>query len=212
MENQIKEKAKELRGALSSLGKKLDAGEQSELLVWVIPGTLACAHRPLRHHPQFGGSGRDLPSDAAPAVLDWVRRIKGYGIRGIISLMHPKELRHYEQLNLGAENLIELYQKEGLYVRHIPWEDPAHRPAFERVSFADELARVRVEALRAFDELPKPVLLHCSAGIDRSSPVAAFIFALWGKGNNPTPNNPAPPAGGVEAARMDSEGMLPRRR
>jgi protein tyrosine/serine phosphatase len=23
--------------------------------------------------------------------------------------------------------------------------------------------------------LPKPVLLHCSAGIDRSSPVAAFL-------------------------------------
>jgi protein tyrosine/serine phosphatase len=27
----------------------------------------------------------------------------------------------------------------------------------------------------AFQRLPKPVLLHCSAGIDRSSPVAAFL-------------------------------------
>lgn len=200
MENQIKEKAKELRSALWSLGKRLDEGDQSELLVWVIPETLACAHRPLRHHPQFGGSRRDLPQAAAPAVLDWVRRIKSYGIGGIISLMHPKELRHYEQLNLGTANLIELYRKEGFYVKHLPWDDPAHRSsAFGRISFADELERVRVEALRAFDDLPKPVLLHCSAGIDRSSPVAAFIFVRRDKGNDPTSNNPAPPDSGVEA-------------
>ena len=42
----------------------------------------------------------------------------------------------------------------------------------KRLEAGDE----RHEALQAFDNLPKPVLLHCSAGIDRSSPVAAFIF------------------------------------
>jgi predicted protein tyrosine phosphatase len=35
--------------------------------------------------------------------------------------------------------------------------------------------RIKVEASDAFERIPKPVLLHCSSGIDRSPPVAAFI-------------------------------------
>ena len=31
------------------------------------------------------------------------------------------------------------------------------------------------KVLKAFDVLPKPVLLHCSAGMDRTAPVAAYI-------------------------------------
>jgi len=181
MEGRVHAKATELRTALAALGRRLRAGDESQLLVWVIPGVLACAHRALRHHPQFGGSGRDLPREATPAVLDWVRRINGYGIRGIISLMHPKELRHYAQLDLGAADLIDLYRKKGFVVAHIPWEDPAHRQSSEPLPFEDELRTVRAEALAAFDTLLKPVLLHCSAGIDRSSPVAAFIFAMRAK-------------------------------
>jgi hypothetical protein len=185
VKDKVEAKADELRRALRSLGKSLAAGNDSELLVWVIPNALACAHRPLRHHPQFGGSRRDLPPDAASAVFSWVRRIKDSGIRAIISLMHPKELRHYAKLDLGAQDLIDLYRKEGFEVRHIPWEDPAHRPASERASFSDELARVRVKALCAFDVLPKPVLLHCSAGIDRSSPVAAYVFGRRAREGGP---------------------------
>jgi protein-tyrosine phosphatase len=90
--------------------------------------------------------------------------------------MHPKELRHYAKLNLGASNLIELYEKAGFKVRHLPWEDPLHRLTADTRSFQGELMQIRADALAAFDALPKPVLLHCSAGQDRSSPVAAYIF------------------------------------
>ena len=83
-------KLTEIRWSLHDLGKKLEAGDDSELLVWVIPKALACAHRPLRHHPRFGGSGLDLPSESAVEVRDWVRRIKKYGIHSIICLMHPR--------------------------------------------------------------------------------------------------------------------------
>lgn len=180
VEAQIEAKTKELKAALARLGERLDEGDGSELLVWVIADTFACAHRPLRYNPTFGRErkGRYLPAEAGPAVLDWVRRIRESDIRSIICLMHQKELKHYAQLDLGAENLIQLYRKAGFGVRHIPWDDPAHRPGLDRATYADELARVRVEALGAFDELRKPVLLHCSAGIDRSSPVAAFIFHM----------------------------------
>jgi len=184
MKGAVDQKANELRDALATLGKRLCSGDDRELLVWVIPNTLACAHRPLRHHPQFGGSGRDLPPEATPEIQRWVDRVKTAGIRSIVSLMHPKELRHYARLDLGAEDLIAFYLKSGFKVRHIPWEDPAHRSPSGRFSFQEELARIRTEALCAFDELPKPVLLHCSAGIDRSSPVAAYIWYIWVKRAN----------------------------
>ena len=181
MENDVHSKADELREAMHSLGKRLDVGDDSELLVWVIHGALACAHRPLRHHLRFGGSGRDLPLEATSEVIRWVHRIRDLGISAIITLMHPKELHHYICLDLGAENLIDFYQKSGFKVGHIPWEDPAHRLPSGQFSFQEELARIREEALQVFDELPKPVLLHCSAGIDRSSPIAAYIWSKRGK-------------------------------
>jgi len=177
MEDTIARKARELRDALRDLGRALQAGHESELLVWVIPDALACAHRPLRHHPEFGGSGRDLPAAATAAVVRWAGLVRGLGIRAIICLMHQKELRHYARLDLDAEDLTDFYRRSGFEVRHIPWEDPAHQAASERLSFPDNLARTCEEALDAFDELPKPVLLHCSAGIDRSSPVAAYIWS-----------------------------------
>jgi len=176
MEPSLKDKTEEIRRGLRTLGKRICSGDDSELLLWVIPRQLACAHRPLRHHPKFGGSGRDLPKSATPLVLKWAERMREYGIRSIITFMHPKELCHYDTLDLGFPGLLEFYRQQGFKVCHIPWEDPAHLPASGAVSYYEELCRVRLEALRAFDDLPKPILLHCSAGIDRSAPVAAYIF------------------------------------
>jgi hypothetical protein len=177
MQPSLKKKTEEIRRELHNLGQRICSGDDSELLLWVIPIQLACAHRPLRHHPEFEGCGRDLPRRATPVVFRWAKRIREeYGIRSIISLMHPKELRHYDSLDLSASDLLQFYRQQRFEVCHIPWEDPAHRPAPGKVSYHEELPRVCLEALRAFDALPKPVLLHCSAGIDRSAPVAAFIF------------------------------------
>ncbi len=178
MQREIECKTKTIKAAMAALGARLDEGDESELLVWVIPRAFACAHRPLRHHRIFGRAkkGRYLPSKAAPAVLEWIRRVKELGIRSIICLMHPNELKHYAALDLGAPNLIESYQQIDIEVRHIPWDDPGHRQGLSPATYEEELARVRVEVLNSFDDLPKPVLLHCSAGIDRSSPVAAFVY------------------------------------
>jgi len=176
-EKVLRDKANQLRTDLRSLGGRLQAGDDSELVIWVIPDQLACAHRPLRHHPKFGGSGQALPPEAAPEVVRWVDRIVAARFRGLICLMHPKEVAHYTALELGASDIIELYRAKGLSVCHLPWDDPAHRPSHERASFEAELLRIRAESLECFDRLPNPVLLHCSAGIDRSSPVCAYIYS-----------------------------------
>jgi hypothetical protein len=190
VEHRIEDKTRELIGALRRVGQNLAAGNNQELLVWVIADELACAPRPLRFHPQFGKEvlernelyGRpDLPPEAAPEVFKWIERMKiGYDIHSIISLMHPSELRRYRQLDLGADDLIDLYRKSfGVdRVRQIPWNDPAQR-SLDNWTYQKELARVREEALSAFDQLRnyRPILLHCSAGVQRSAPVAAYIWA-----------------------------------
>ena len=46
-----------------------------------------------------------LGEEAASEVLRWVDRIVNEGIRSIICLMHPNEIRHYALLDLGAQQL-----------------------------------------------------------------------------------------------------------
>jgi len=168
-------RTQELRAALREVCRRLKNGDASTLLVWVIAQRLACGHRPLRCDPMHGGSRVDLPESAAPTVTRWIERIYAEGIRGVISLLHAKEVAHYRMLDLGATDLHAAYSAHGLTVVHIPWDDPAHR-AHDEHSFHVELARVASEALKAYEQLPKPVLLHCSAGIDRSSPIATHLF------------------------------------
>jgi hypothetical protein len=172
----IERKTTEIRDALRNLRRKLEGGDESELVHWVIRDNLACSQRPLRHHPLFGGSGKNIASEAAPLVRDWPILMQCVGIKSIISLMHARDLVYYEKLNLGAPNLIAFYQSSGFEVVHLPWEDPHHSKT-SNVQVRQKLLSIRDKALAAYDQLPKPVLIQCSAGIDRTAPVAAYIFA-----------------------------------
>ncbi len=175
MEKAIENKTQEIELVMSALGRRLKAGDESQILHWVISDRLACAYRPLRYHPLYGGSGKNLTLSATKLVIDWVTRVQNDGVKSIISLMHDRDLHYYEALNLGVVNLIEYYKQQGFQVSHIPWEDPHHKkshPSEKRKTFL----RVREEALKAYDVLIEPVMVQCSAGIDRSSPVAAYIY------------------------------------
>lgn len=180
MARSYKAKVKELQTKLSDLGARLCAGDDSQLLIWVIPDKLTCAHRPLRKRPEYGGPQVDLPAEAAPLVVQWVRRIKREGIQSVVAIMGDRELAHYNLAAIGAPGLLDLYEKEGLKVRRINWQDPAHPAVSVGLSYDDQPHQARATALEAFDAFPKPMLIHCSSGIQRSSPVAAFIFAHRG--------------------------------
>ena len=161
----------EIRGELSRLRKQIRSGDESELWIWVIPCRLACAQRPLRDHMQFGGR-TPLPVEARPAVESWVDRVVDAGFRTVISLLEEAQHeRHYIRggLSLHPDGLYGYYESRGLWVATVPCTD-CQRPS------EDQMRQV----LDAFRRLPKPVLLHCSAAIDRTAPVAAYICASEG--------------------------------
>lgn len=154
----------DIRNKLQQIRNQIAAGEDSVILVWVIPDKLACSQRPLRDHPKFGGR-MPIPPEARPLVINWVKHVKDRGIRSIICLLENRQLtRYYSGLSLPGGGLLGYYESQGFRVRHFPMTD-YQRP---KQSYTREV-------LEAFNEMPKPVLLHCSAAIDRSTPVAAFI-------------------------------------
>jgi hypothetical protein len=173
----VEAKQSEIVASMKALKKRLVAGDDSELLAWIIPKALACAQRPLRHHPLYGLSGVLIPQIATPLVQDWVEQIRMEGIVSVISFMHERDLGCYRQIDLGGLDFIEFLKQQGFTVCSLPWEDPAHNST-PHVIKRKKLEQIRQEALDAYDRLPKPILLQCSAGIDRSAPVAAY---LWSK-------------------------------
>lgn len=175
MTDRLEAKRAEIVAAMKSRKARLESGDDSELLVWVIPGKLVTAQRPLRHHPLYAGSGAIIPKQATPLMFAWVAVVREAGVAGIISFMHDRDRRCYSELDLGASDINEFFETQGFTVARIPWEDPHHSKA-DATTKRKSLERCRSEALRAFDVLPKPILLQCSSGIDRSAPVAAYIW------------------------------------
>jgi hypothetical protein len=129
----------------------------------------------LRYDQRYGGSRRPLRPDATNELRAWAKPTRDYyGIKSIIALWHEGDLPCYRSLPLGNGDLITHLKSEGFAIADHPYEDPAdkHTPPQQARAI---LERIRAEALRSYDQLPKPVLVVCSAGQDRSAPVAAYI-------------------------------------
>ena len=166
LNSKSKELERDIRAKLQLIKHQIAGGIESEIVVWVIHEKLACAQRPLRYHPQFGGYN-PLPPQARLLVVEWVKRIKHLGFRSIICLLEVRQLDRYYMrggINLHENGLFGYYKSQGFRVCHFPMTD-YQRPQESSME----------KILLAYNEFPKPVLLHCSAGIDRSAPVAAYI-------------------------------------
>jgi predicted protein tyrosine phosphatase len=167
-----------VRGRIrSEMSSVLDAGDPLPRLAWAIPNVLAVTQRPLRAHPFYKGSRRDYPREARPEIDAWIADLVHQGIRSIVVLTSNRELHHYDRPTASDGGLLLLYKAAGLEVEHVPADDPAHdltaQAAFDEA--VDGLSADLVGTLRA---LPQPTVIHCSAAIDRSPPVAARIAFL----------------------------------
>jgi hypothetical protein len=172
IEGELNAIALTVRDGIRHLKDLNECGDYSQVVTWVIGRTLACAARPLRYHHIYKGSGKALPAEAKPELDKWIERIHSEGIVSIISLVSEKELRHYSALLPDAVTLIDYYKSSGFHVHHVRWSDPADAGY---TGFGAEVQEKRKIVLDAYDRLPKPVLVHCSAAIDRSPPILAYL-------------------------------------
>lgn len=126
------------------------------MLRWVIKRVLAGSHRP----GYDGGYGKLVK---VVHVGQWIEDVRKMGVNSIICLLDEDQLSYYSSIPGG---LLEYYQRSGFDVRHVPAQDRQQPPLNEH-----QLQQIWLY----FRELEEPVLVHCSAGMDRTGCATRFI-------------------------------------
>jgi hypothetical protein len=144
-------------------------------LLWILDNCLACAPRPLRYHPAFGGRVPLIASQAAPVLREWLEAVRMSGVGTIVVLATPGELKRYSLVASPEPDLLSLYRSFGFLVHHNPVEDPAHAPAYARVGILQQMEALKPVVFAEYQTRIGAMLISCSGGMDRSAPIAAFV-------------------------------------
>ena len=131
------------------------------MIKWVIPDRLARSSRP-------GYSPGHLPV-ARVKVDAWLDEVRNAGIKSIVCLLAQEHLGLYQDLPSGC-SLTDYYRHQRFEVAHIAVLDHQQPPLSE-----EDLRCIAA----AYERLPKPVLVHCSAGIDRTGRAVRHLLHAY---------------------------------
>ena len=124
---------------------------------WVVPGVLARSQRP----------GYPVDRPTAGSVAAWARKARDMGVRGILCILDAPQLALYDGLEPDGGGLLDYYRSQGFAVRHVAADDHKLPP----------LSDGELDAVwEAFQALSGPVLVHCSAGRDRTGAALQHIL------------------------------------
>ena len=128
---------------------------------WVIESVIARAQRP----------GYPLNRPSIETIDQWTAEVLAMGIRSVLCIIDSGQLKYYQEIGLPDETLFHYYQRVGLAVSHIDARDYKTPPLS-----TDELNLVWDE----FNRLDKPIIVHCSAGRDRTGAALSHIISKLG--------------------------------
>jgi hypothetical protein len=129
------------------------------MVYWVKPGLLATSSRP-GYAP---GAEFTVPRQR---VEGWVEEARTAGVASIICLLAGDQLPLYTR---GLpQGLLSFYEESGFEVVNIASPDGMRDP------YTPEQLE---DAWQAFQRLPKPVLVHCSAGYVRTGRIVDHILS-----------------------------------
>jgi protein tyrosine phosphatase (PTP) superfamily phosphohydrolase (DUF442 family) len=126
-----------------------------DMVEWVMEDLLARSCRP-------GFGGRDAGT-SQNEVDSWLETLHRMGIKSILCLLAEEQLFFCPELPTG---LLIYYEAAGFQVAHIPVRDFQWPPLS-----AEQLEQV----WQTYQCLPKPVLVHCNAGISRTESAVEYI-------------------------------------
>jgi len=119
-----------------------------------IPDVLFASSRP----------GYNSKNVTTAEVDEWITQVNEYKVATIVCLLDDQQLAYYSQL--GDEGLLGRYREAGFTVIHHPIRDYSNPPVPQ-----ETLEQILLD----YQGAKLPLLVHCSAGVDRTGAVIRYL-------------------------------------